>query len=426
MRALAHIEKLVKVYPIKNADNIEMVQLLDFHVVVKKSDNFKVSDLVLYIEIDSILLDGLPEPFKATLDGLKKKLKKATGEDIQRIQDEINEILKHNIYPEFEFLRQKKFTIKALKYGKFEDEFGSPIISCGIVFPISVLESVLKTKNISMPEISEGLDVTSLLGVEKVVEDLEEIKTDIVENKQNSLDKKLSKYKFYRKIKKLVAGEKISGKWEDFLAPQSDETNVQKLFTKMKERYGDQKGWVGHSKMEGQNISAYLKSTKFFFNLLEKEHFGVCTHHRNLITDDGSRFWQTIKELDFEKKLRAVGKKNIMLRGEHCGGKIQKNIYQLPSHRIFLFEVYDMETKKYYNYEQFMEFCHKYEFEHCPLVYENFSLPDTVQEMLKMSMRNDEIVPGVSVMSEGLVVRRMEDYSVSFKVKNPEYLLKGI
>lgn len=297
-----------------------MVQLLDFHVVVKKSDNFKVSDLVLYIEIDSILLDGLPEPFKATLDGLKKKLKKATGEDIQRIQDEINEILKHNIYPEFEFLRQKKFTIKALKYGKFEDEFGSPIISCGIVFPISVLESVLKSKNISMPEISEGLDVTSLLGVEKVVEDLEEIKTDIVENKQNSLDKKLSKYKFYRKIKKLVAGEKISGKWEDFLAPQSDETNVQKLFTKMKERYGDQKGWVGHSKMEGQNISAYLKSTKFFFNLLEKEHFGVCTHHRNLITDDGSRFWQTIKELDFEKKLRAVGKKNIMLRGEHCGG----------------------------------------------------------------------------------------------------------
>lgn len=425
MRSLAHIEKLVKIYPIKNADNIEMVQLLDFHVVVKKNE-FKVDDLVLYIEIDSILPDGLPSGLEDTLKVLKKKLTKATGEDIKTLQNEINQILANNIYPDFEFLRQKKFVIKALRYGKFEDDFGNPIISCGIVFPISVLESVLKTKNISMPKLSEGLDVTSLLGVEKVVEDVEEIKTDIVEKKQNSLDKKLSKYKIYRKVKKLISGEKISGRWEDFLAPQSDETNVQKLFTRMKERYGDQKGWVATSKMEGQNISAYLKSEKYFFNLLERNHFGVCTHHRNLITDDGSRFWQTIKELDFEKKLRAVGKKNIFLRGEHCGGKVQKNIYQLPSHRIFLFEVYDMETKKYYNYEQFMEFCHKYEFEHCPVVYENFSLPDTVQEMLKMSMRNDEIVSGVSVMSEGLVVRRMDDYSVSFKVKNPEYLLKGM
>ena len=424
MRPLAHIEKLVKTYPIKNADNIEMVQLLDFHVVVKKTDNFKKDDLVLYIEIDSILPNGLPIELEDTLKALKKKLNKSTGEDIQKVQSEIDSVLIKNIYPEFEFLRQKKFIIRALKY-KFEDDSGNPIISCGIVFPISVLESVLKTKNISMPELSEGLDVTSLLGVEKVIEDVEEIKVDVVEKKQNTLDKKLSKYKIYRKVKKLISGEKISGRWEDFLAPQSDETNVQKLFTKMKEIYGDQKGWVATSKFEGQNISAYLKSEKYFFNLLERNHFGVCTHHRNLITDDGSRFWQTIKELDFEKKLRAVGKKNIMTRGEHCGGKVQKNIYQLPSHRIFLFEVYDMESKKYYNYEQFMEFCHKYEFEHCPVVYENFALPDTVQEMLKMSMRNDEIVPGVSVMSEGLVVRRMDDYSVSFKVKNPEYLLKG-
>lgn len=35
-RALAHIEKIIDVYHIDGADNVEMVQLLDFHVLVKK------------------------------------------------------------------------------------------------------------------------------------------------------------------------------------------------------------------------------------------------------------------------------------------------------------------------------------------------------------------------------------------------------
>ena len=65
-RALAHVEKIVKVYPIEGADNIEMVQLLDFHVVVKK-DEFKVGDLALYVEVDSILPDGLEIDFQAPL-----------------------------------------------------------------------------------------------------------------------------------------------------------------------------------------------------------------------------------------------------------------------------------------------------------------------------------------------------------------------
>lgn len=121
-RALAHIEKIVKTYPIEGADNIEMVQVLDFHVVAKKGE-FKTSDTVVYIEVDSILPDGLSDDLKASYDILKKELKKATGEDIPKIEREMSEIISKNTRPEFEFLRQKKFRIKCLKYN-FDNGFG--------------------------------------------------------------------------------------------------------------------------------------------------------------------------------------------------------------------------------------------------------------------------------------------------------------
>ena len=437
-RALAHVEKIVKVYPIEGADNIEMVQLLDFHVVVKKNE-FKVGDNALYVEVDSILPDGLPTDFQAPLSQAKKSLKaftkdekKAVGEalvkvkeEISKVNEEISKIVSNNIFSEFEFLRQKDFTIKSLKYGKFLDQFGNPIVSMGIVFPIDILKTVSKKNGKEVSEIVLGMDVTENLGIQKVVEDIEETMKNCSEKNEKDaieafFDKRFYKYKFYRKIKKQIVGEKVVGNWLDIFPPKSDEENIQKLFSKIKEKYGDV-DFYRTSKIEGQNFSAYTTQTKRFFSLFEKNSFGVCTRNRNLVTDDGSRFWETAKELDLQKRLASAGK-NILIRGEHAGGKIQGNIYQLPKHHVYLFEVWDLEKKQYYNFDQFMEFCFKNNFEHVPILDEKIKLKDTVQEMLALSVRYDELVPGVKVLAEGDVWRTF-DMKVSFKVKSPEYLI---
>jgi ATP-dependent RNA circularization protein (DNA/RNA ligase family) len=112
-----------------------------------------------------------------------------------------------------------------------------------------------------------------------------------------------------------------------------------------------------------------------------------------------------------------------MLQGEHTGGKIQQNIYKLPEHHMYLFRIWDIDTKRYYVYDEFMEFCHKYSFEHVPTVSEKMALLPTVQEMLDFSNRTDELVPGVKVKSEGLVWTRKDRMDISFKVKSPEYLI---
>lgn len=409
-RALAHIEKVVTVYPIEGADNIEMVQVLDFHVVSQKSNGYKKGDLVLYIEVDSILPDGLEPADQARLGVIKTLLKKATGDDIAKLEAEREEIIAKNTRPEFEDLRAKKFRIKARK-------FLNKVVSQGIMFPLSILPADI------VPV--EGLDVTAALGITKVVEDAEDVNTEeqTVLNKKGDFEKFLDhhfmRYALYRKGKDSFKGMDRTGKWEPWMASQTDEENIQKVFTRMKAKYGDREVWNVTSKIEGQSMSVYNHQVPTLFGLRTRNDFGVCTHHRHLVTDDGSRFWQTAKELDIQARLKAINK-NLMIQGEHAGGKIQGNIYKLPSHKFFVFKIWDIEKKRRYDLDDMLEFCFKYEFDHVPVVARKFALPETVQELLDFSNGTDELVPGVKVAREGIVFDFEEDH---FKVKSPEYLI---
>jgi len=108
MRKLASIQKVLKIEPIENADNIELATILGWHVVVKKGE-FKAGDLAVYVETDSILP-------------------------------------KNN--PDFAFLEGKRLRTKKLR----------GVYSQGIAFPLSILPGWCK---------QEGTDVTSELGITK-------------------------------------------------------------------------------------------------------------------------------------------------------------------------------------------------------------------------------------------------------------------
>src|SRR5665648_1102148 len=89
-RKLESIQRIGLLVPITGADKIEKATILGWEVVVKKGD-FKVGDLCIYCEIDSIL------PAK----------------------------------PEFEFLRERKFRIKTIKL--------KGQVSQGICFPLNII-----------------------------------------------------------------------------------------------------------------------------------------------------------------------------------------------------------------------------------------------------------------------------------------------
>lgn len=111
MRKLASIQKIISVVPIPEADSIECVEVLGWHVVVKKGE-FKAGDLCVYIEIDSVL---------------PKR-------------------------PEFEFLEKVKYRVKTIRMRKQ--------LSQGICFPLSILNTISTEEDI-------GKDVTEALEIVK-------------------------------------------------------------------------------------------------------------------------------------------------------------------------------------------------------------------------------------------------------------------
>lgn len=110
-RSLVHIEKIIDIQPIPDADKIVVASVLGWKCVVGK-DDFKIGDYCVYFEIDTVA------PQK----------------------------------PEFEFLRKNNFRIKTIRLRKQ--------LSQGLAFPINKLfPNGLDCK--------EGMDVTDQLGVVK-------------------------------------------------------------------------------------------------------------------------------------------------------------------------------------------------------------------------------------------------------------------
>lgn len=117
MRKLASIQKILEINSIKDADAIEVATVLGWKVVVKKNLH-KVDELIVYIEVDSLL----PE------------------------------------HPAFEFLRVSSWNEKLKSYRLKSVKLRGQI-SQGLIVPISVFPEI--------KEPIEGMNVTELLGIVK-------------------------------------------------------------------------------------------------------------------------------------------------------------------------------------------------------------------------------------------------------------------
>jgi ATP-dependent RNA circularization protein (DNA/RNA ligase family) len=170
--------------------------------------------------------------------------------------------------------------------------------------------------------------------------------------------------------------------------------------------------------MEGQNMSLVLYKYKTFG--FKRTLFGVCSRTRFIKTPDDSQFWKTTRQLDLESKVRKINR-SLFIRGEHCGGKIMKNIYKFPEHKFLVFEIFDFEANRFFNYEELKSFCIKHDFDMVPVLDENFKLKDNVQDMLNYS--NGKSYYG-KTLREGVVIRDKEYPKISFKIRSPEYLVK--
>lgn len=411
-KSMAHIEQIVKVYPIEGADSVEMAQVLDWHVVVRKGQ-FKVGDLAVYVEMDSIFPDNLPEEYREEMNSLVNELTKLNRNrnknkvEIETVKARIEELKQFNPLPATEILRSRKFKVRCVNYVVFN------IISQGILF--NTFELLPLGRNYII-----GQDVTDELGIKQIIEDPEEAGI-YEESKINNpilrtLNKRLMKYAFYRRLR--TAFINMDDTWLPFFPSKSDEKNAQAVFTRMKQLHGD-KVWVVTEKLEGQNISAHIRFFRFLGGLVTISKFGVCSHVRSIPKGERSQFWGTINRLDYKSKLKKIGR-NLFVRGEHVGPKIQSNIYALEETDVYLFDVYNFDNKEPLSYDEMKVFCTAHDFKMVPVIDDSFKLPETVGELLEYSNGFSKLKD--DVLREGIVIRLRDNPKVSFKVRSPKYL----
>ena len=361
MRRLATIRKIKELFPIPNADRIEVAVIDGWQCVVNKSDGFKVGDLVVYIEIDSVLPDK----------------------------------------PEFEFMRKYKFRVKTIKLrGQ---------VSQGLVLPISIVDNLYP--------FYEGQDVTEYLGITKY--DPEAAKEKVWWRKLNSQKVEFPWWlKPFKRIKFIrnwwINKHKTMEDFPDFIK-KTDEERIQNmpiLFEDIKRR---QLPLTVTEKMDGTSATYYLKGNEF----------GVCSRNKHIIKEDDSPYWQVAHQYEIEtvlRNLRGLNKSTlVVLQGEIIGDGIQKNKYHLSGLMFMPFNlIFDGKRCDYKQMANALEFTNLT----CVPYIEWITIPDSwnIQDFVEYSKGTSKYRDGKE-QREGIVCRNQRE-NISFKVINPDFLLK--
>jgi len=337
MRKLASVQRVVEINEIPGADRIVCIQVLGWWCVTQKSNNFKVNDLVVYLEIDSMV------PYA---DWSSFLFETPSG-------------------------RQK------IRTRKFKGQ-----VSQGLILPIDILKD-----EIDPEAIVEGLDVTELLEIEKY-------EPNIPANLQGVIKSTFPSW-----------------------IPKTDEERIQSWPWILNELKG--RVLVGTEKLDGSSMTTYIKDGEF----------GVCSRNLDLKESEGNSFWKMARELDLENKLKSVGQ-NIAIQGELVGPGVQGNKYHLETLTFRAFNAFDIDLHQHLGHKELEDLCVKLDIPLAPML-ALIEVDDivTVDYLVKLVSQCTSAL-NTKTPIEGMVFRPLTPMihpkygRVSFKVINPEFLLK--
>lgn len=361
-RSLAHVEKIVAIEPIPGADFICKASILGWELCVKK-DEFKVGDLAVYIEVDSVC----------------------------DVTD-----------PRFEFLKDTKGRVKIRKFKKQ--------ISMGLALPMSILPPTIVCE--------EGSDVTEILMLRHYDPESPLNQKEAEFKPQNGLLKFLLRFWIGRKII-LPFIRKPRGAWPAWVV-KTDECRIQNI-PSILQRNQDKKFYVTE-KIDYQSVTFFTRKVKVA-GVLSKKIFGVCSRNQWIKTENDSLYWKVARKYDLERILKNCDEE-LTIQGEQGDVGVQKNKYGISGPRFWVFNIIDNRTGRHFSLEEMEMFCERHGLEMVPVLDRNFQLPLTVDEMVKYSIGKSVVNPKVE--REGVVVRLIEDgqKKISFKCISPNFLLK--
>jgi hypothetical protein len=382
MRKLAYVAKIEGFMSIEGCDNIELAEVLGWKVIVRK-ELYKVDDLVIYHEIDT-----LAPQWPLYKDDLEKRSYK------------IKTMKMRGAYSQGYIVPFSSVTIQnTLGNVDFRDGF---------------FDLYVDLKKFKSFKAEEGLDLSDILDLKKYDnedgESLEDYRPNI---KKSWLQNKINFLKW--KWKSLFSSKqnKKSGNFPSFLR-KTDETRVQNLKGPISQ-IGSEECYITE-KIEGQSGSFAINSDKYV----------VCS--RNMIVADhiSNNHGYISKKYDLENKIRSLGS-NICVQGELYGTTIQGNYYGIEDKEFLVYSIYIIDEKRYADYEETLDYVKKLDLNMVPIVDDIFILHDDIDKLVELSKGKSVI--NKNKLREGVVIRTKKRVRYgnifSFKSINPDYLIKA-
>jgi RNA ligase (TIGR02306 family) len=317
--------------------------------------------------------------------------------------------------PEFEFMRQRKFRVKAIKL--------RGVYSYGLILPLSILPT---------DNYIEGDDVTKILGIEKYDSEAALEKSQTTRQKQTKVQKFLNQFALYRRFftKK---GRHNFPTW----ITKTDETRIQAMPQLFDDIVKNNVPLIGTEKLDGCSATFYLEKSKHLF-FFTKYDFGYCSRNVNMTTHANKQTYfkknfyaEVAHDYHIEYLLRNIIGNNdkVVIQGEIVGPSIQGNKYKFLTYKLFVFNFtfYKDGNKTSLNTTQIKEILCEYSIrpnllvlKTVPILYQNYQIPPTMNELIELSKGDSLLYP---TKREGIVWRNVEK-GISFKVINPEFLIK--
>ena len=155
------------------------------------------------------------------------------------------------------------------------------------------------------------------------------------------------------------------------------------------------------------------------FTAFFDQEFGVCGRNWQYAPSDTNLLWRMARSQALDTKLASLGRP-IAVQAELVGPGIQGNKYKLKKHRLFVFNIFDLDDFSYLEKDTVAELCESLELEQVPFI-QRRSVPNSIDEILELaegkSVINDE------TNREGLVwVHGSGNDRISFKTISNAFL----
>lgn len=147
---------------------------------------------------------------------------------------------------------------------------------------------------------------------------------------------------------------------------------------------------------------------------------GVASRNWEMQKDDSNVYAAMCKKYDLQSKFWNLGR-NIAIQGEIIGPGVQGNKYKLAEQDFYVFDIYDIDAKKYLGSSERLQLVELLQLKHVPILTFDAHTDMTLDSVLSIADGPSQL--NHSVEREGLVFKA-NDGSKSFKAISNQWLLK--